>query len=134
MHKIAILVVSGLFLVGACQTAKVAPDAAKLGVDFSWQGTTACSGKSPAFTVSNVPAGTKRLEFNMVDKNVPTYEHGGGSVDFTGSGSIPAGAFTYVGPCPPSGSHDYEWTVNAYDSAGATIIGVGQATAAFPPR
>ena len=41
---------------------------AGFGVDFSWDGTGACfDPKSPPFTLSGVPAGTKRLTFAMKD-------------------------------------------------------------------
>ena len=101
---------------------------------FSWAGYRACSSRSPAFGVSDVPGETARLAFKMVDKDVPTYPHGGGTVAYRGKGEIPAGAFAYKGPCPPSGQqHNYEWTVQALDRDGKAI---GSATAAepFPPR
>ncbi|MEQ8655388.1 MAG: YbhB/YbcL family Raf kinase inhibitor-like protein [Kiloniellales bacterium] len=106
--------------------------AATLQVDFTWVGTEACSSDSPAFTIGGVPEGTTRLRFAMKDLDVPTYNHGGGTVGFSGSPDIPAGAFAYKGPCPPSGSHRYQWTVQALD-AGGEIIGEGYATQAFPP-
>ncbi len=68
----------------------------------------------------------------MKDLGVPGYDHGGGTVGFIGAPDIPAGAFLYKGPCPPSGSHDYQWTVEILDSGGR-IVGRGQATQAFPP-
>ena len=51
----------------------------------------------------------------------------------TGSDVIPAGALQdgYNGPCPPSGSHRYQFTVKAIDAAGV-IVGTGQQTRRFP--
>jgi phosphatidylethanolamine-binding protein (PEBP) family uncharacterized protein len=105
-----------------------------MSVKFSWSGYQACSTRSPAFTVSEVPANTARLGFNMIDQNAPDYPHGGGTIAYRGQGKIPAGAFSYKGPCPPSGQqHLYEWTVQALDGSGKAI---GSATTAepFPPR
>jgi phosphatidylethanolamine-binding protein (PEBP) family uncharacterized protein len=104
------------------------------GVDFSWEGTASCfDPKSPAFTLSGVPAGTKRLAFAMKDLDAPSYPHGGGAVAFTGQMQVGRGAFAYQGPCPPSGQHTYQWTVQAQDEAGKTLA---TATVAkkFPPR
>jgi phosphatidylethanolamine-binding protein (PEBP) family uncharacterized protein len=103
-------------------------------VDFSWEGTAACfDPKSPPFTVAGVPAGTKQLKFAMKDLDAPGYPHGGGTVAFTGQSQVSRGAFSYQGPCPPSGQHTYQWTVEAQDAAGKTLM---TATAAkkFPPR
>ena len=127
-------------LLAACQTTggtsggAQTPAAAKapLDVGFSWAGTTACSSKPPAFVVKGVPEGTTRLRFRMTDLDVPTYNHGGGTVSYSGGSEIPAGAFSYTGPCPPVGSHDYRFTVQALNADGA-VIGEGSATRSFPP-
>ena len=55
-------------------------DALAMSVKFSWKGYQPCSTKSPAFIVSEVPSGTTQLVFKMVDKDVPTYPHGGGII------------------------------------------------------
>ena len=105
-----------------------------MSVKFSWAGYQPCSSSSPAFTISDVPSGTARLAFKMVDKNVPSYSHGGGTVAYDGVHEIPAGAFTYKGPCPPSGQrHTYEWTVQALNGNGKIIVSTNTA-AIFPPR
>jgi phosphatidylethanolamine-binding protein (PEBP) family uncharacterized protein len=109
-------------------------DASAMSVRFSWTGYRACSSRSPAFSVSDVPAGTARLAFRLVDKDVPGYPHGGGTVAYRGKDEIPAGALIYKGPCPPSDQqHTYEWTVQALNQDGKAI---GSATAAeqFPPH
>jgi phosphatidylethanolamine-binding protein (PEBP) family uncharacterized protein len=128
---LAALVVLGL---SGGAAAKEAANVAAMPLDFTWAGTKACSSVSPAFTVSNVPAGTKWLSFKMVDLNVPSFQHGGGTVAFAGEGKVPQGAFAYRGPCPPAGSHDYEWTVLALDEKRETVLGRGKAVKAFPPK
>jgi len=105
-----------------------------LGVDFTWQGTASCfDPKSPPFSLSGVPAGTKRLHFAMKDLDAPGYPHGGGTVAFTGQAEVSRGAFAYQGPCPPSGQHTYQWTVEAQDDAGRTLASATIAKK-FPPR
>jgi len=116
----------------ACQTTKMAENAAVLNVEFSWENTKSCSPVSPAFNVTNVPEGTATLSFRMVDLNLPSYPHGGGKVAYTGSSDIPEGAFGYKGPCPPS-PHNYKWTVQALNKAGDMILGQGTTAKIFPP-
>jgi phosphatidylethanolamine-binding protein (PEBP) family uncharacterized protein len=118
-------------LIFGCQT--VAGSAKAMSLSFSWAGTTPCSSKPPEFKVSAVPAGTKYLDFELIDFDAPNFKHGGGTVAYSGKGMIPAGAFTYVGPCPPSGSHHYRWTVSALD-VDRHEIGRATATGIFPPR
>jgi phosphatidylethanolamine-binding protein (PEBP) family uncharacterized protein len=109
-------------------------DALAMSVKFSWAGYQACSSSSPAFVVSDVPAATARLAFKLIDKNMPTYPHGGGTLSYNGGREIPAGAFSYKGPCPPSGQqHTYEWTVRALDKNGKILVSI-TTTTKFPPR
>ncbi|MBO6578636.1 hypothetical protein [Thalassospira sp.] len=132
--KLAAIVGLSVLTLSACQTTKEAENMASLDVSFDWHGTSACSTKSPAFIISNIPADTASLRFKMVDLDVPTYNHGGGAIDYSGSSEIPAGAFSYKGPCPPSGSHDYRFTVTALNADGSLILGKGEETQAFPPK
>jgi phosphatidylethanolamine-binding protein (PEBP) family uncharacterized protein len=112
----------------------LASDAAAMSVKFSWAGYRACSSRSPAFSVSDVPAETARLAFKMIDRDLPSYPHGGGTVAYHGQSEIPAGAFSFKGPCPPSGQqHIYEWTMQALDRDGKAI-GSATATGPFPPH
>lgn len=120
-------------LFAGCQTMQKSSHFSTMTVDFAWSKTDKCSSKSPAFNVSNVPEGTKRLIFKMKDLNVPSYNHGGGTVEYSGDGHIPAGAFSYKGPCPPFGVHKYEFTVKAVDESGKTLLGEGKAVRNFPP-
>tara|TARA_R110000868_G_scaffold408144_1_gene690524 strand:- start:6826 stop:7227 length:402 start_codon:yes stop_codon:yes gene_type:complete len=126
--------IAAIILLAGCQTTKDAPNLVALGVDFTWHGTQACSSVPPAFEIANIPEGTATLEFRMTDLDVPSFNHGGGSVKYTGSGSIPAGSFSYTGPCPPGGTHDYEFVVSAVNAAGDTVLGRGSATKSFPPK
>jgi hypothetical protein len=111
--------------------------AGSLGVHFSWAETTACSSTPPAFTVTNIPTGTKYLVFKLVDHDAPNFVHGGGQISYSGSGRIPAGSFggSYNGPCPPQGAvHTYEWTVHAVEESGGKVLAEGSATARFPTK
>lgn len=103
-------------------------------VDFTWAGTAACfDPKSPPFSVSSVPQGTKTLKFALQDLDAPSFPHGGGSVPYRGQNRIERGAFAYKGPCPPQGRHRYQWTVLAEDGAGH-VLGRTTAMKEFPPE
>ena len=96
--------------------------AATMSLEFSWKGYPACSSSSPGFTVAGVPPGTVKLLFRMVDRDMPAYPHGGGSIAYAGIDTIRPGAFFYTGPCPPSGKqHRYQWTVQAIDADGRVL-------------
>lgn len=103
-------------------------------IDFTWEGTAACfDPRSPPFALSGVPAGTKQLYLMMKDLDAPTFPHGGGTVAYTGQNQIGRGAFSYKGPCPPSGQHTYQWTVVAQDGTGR-ILSTAIVAKKFPPR
>lgn len=124
-----------LFLLGAASA-----QADGLRLDFNWGNTPACATGVPAtipnppFIVTNVPPGTRVLDFRMVDLNVPSYDHGGGMVRYTGQAVIQPGAFKYRGPCPPSGRHRYAWTLAAKDNPGlfARVLATATAVRNFP--
>jgi phosphatidylethanolamine-binding protein (PEBP) family uncharacterized protein len=96
-------------------------------VSFAWGNIPRCtSGNpgtvgSPQFKLSGVPTGTAKMTFSLRDQNAPGYNHGGGSVAYSGGKSIAAGAFKYKSPCPPGSTHTYVWTVNAYDKGGKKL-------------
>jgi len=133
MKKSVLLMVGFILLLFGCATTPVSPDAVTLSVDFAWQASDRCSRRSPEIRVANVPATTQTLQVKLKDRDVPNWNHGGGTVAYDGSGVIPAGALKsgYNGPCPPSGSHRYEFTVKAIDASGV-IVGVGKTTRNFP--
>jgi phosphatidylethanolamine-binding protein (PEBP) family uncharacterized protein len=110
----------------------VLAEQAQLQINFSWAQTERCTTVSPEIRVSSVPEGTKKFEIALEDLDVPTYHHGGGTVPANAGGDVPAGALNdYNGPCPPSGSHTYRFTVNALDANG-NVIGTGSKSAPFP--
>lgn len=112
----------------ACAGAPVAPNAVNLQVDFSWVSQHRCSSVSPEIRVSAIPPTTKELGVSLTDRDVPSYNHGGGVIKYQGSDVIPAGALkSYTGPCPPSGQHSYTIKVQAIDASGI-IVGSGEKT------
>lgn len=133
MYNFRWLMTFSLLFVFGCATAKIAPDAVKLRVAFSWKGTKRCSSYSPKIKVSGIPRGTKYLKVKLKDLDVPSWNHGGGKVAYKGSSIIPAGSLKngYNGPCPPSGSHQYQFTVYAINERNV-VIGIGKATKKFP--
>ena len=100
---------------------------------FSWAGIPACEKISPAFRLAGVPAGTKLLRFAMVDLDVPTFRHGGSTINYDGE-TVGQGAVSYIGPCPPASQrHRYRWTIEALD-AGGKVLATATATDIFPPQ
>lgn len=124
-------VLSVLALLGGPQHAA----ADDLSLAFEWGDIPLCTTgnpntvPNPTFTLKNVPAGTKFLSFTLTDLDKPSYPHGGGTIEYTGQDVIQPGAFTYKSPCPPSGSHDYEWSVKAKESDGFFSGSLASATA-----
>jgi len=122
-----------LVLLTGCAGAPVSPNAVVLGVDFRWQPADRCATRSPEIRVTNLPAATQLLRVRLKDLDVPAWNHGGGEVAYNGSGIIPAGALRsgYNGPCPPSGTHRYQFAVQALDAQGV-VIGSGKQMHPFP--
>lgn len=114
-HRKLTTVIALAFTAG---TFTIAP-AHAFSLSFSWGNLKLCNtGKpnrvsNPSFKLSGVPQGTQKIRFKMVDRNVPRYNHGGGTVKYSGSNTIAPGAFKYKSPCPPGGRHTYEWTATA---------------------
>lgn len=131
MHNqlLALSFVVGLSLAG-CKPPEAA-NLAPLDVVFTWEGTVRCTTIPPAFKIGGVPASTKTLDFTMRVGGPTGSLQGGGTVAYTGSGDIPAGAFTYLGPCP-FGTQSYNFMVRAIDASG-TVMARGYATRSFPP-
>ncbi|GAB3419432.1 YbhB/YbcL family Raf kinase inhibitor-like protein [Flindersiella endophytica] len=100
---------------------------------------------SPPLTWSGVPAGTRSLILVVDDPDAPsgTYVHWilGGLAPSTRSlaeNSVPAGAWqapnsaddrAYTGPCPPSGTHHYRFTLYALSSQIASDVSRGETLA-----
>ena len=107
-------------------------------INFNWKGLKLCTSgnpnkvKNPAFALKDVPAGTKYIRFKMVDKNVPSYNHGGGVVAYKGQKVIAPGAFTYKSPCPPNGAHTYEWQATALKRKNGGKIAVAKRARKYP--
>ncbi|MEZ5869127.1 hypothetical protein LX70_00776 [Defluviimonas denitrificans] len=107
-------------------------------LSFEWGPLKLCtSGKpntvaSPAFRLKNVPDGTKFIRFKLVDRNVRSYNHGGGTVAWKGGAQVPAGAFKYKSPCPPNGAHSYEWTATAMSKNNGGKLGEAKARRNYP--
>jgi len=108
--------------------------AQELSVDWVWLKSHYCDNTSPEFTIGNVPAGTKTLQFKMNDLDFQNKDHGGGSVEFSGAEGkmvVPAGALKqYEGPCPRahynSWGHDYQINVKALGADGAELAQGGK--------
>ncbi|MBN2125206.1 MAG: phospholipid-binding protein [Deltaproteobacteria bacterium] len=109
--------------------------AGEFSISFDWGDIPLCTSGSPnvvpnpRFVLSNVPEGTKFIEFTMTDLDVPSYNHGGGTIEYKGDDIIEPGAFTYKSPCPPGGSHRYEWTAKAKEKKGFFSGSIGKAKA-----
>ena len=86
---------------------------------------------SPEFTVGGVPAGTAAIRFVLTDRDVTSFNHGGGTVAYSGGSKVAAGAFKYLSPCPPNGSHTYRWDATALDASGKRLD-TGRASKKYP--
>jgi phosphatidylethanolamine-binding protein (PEBP) family uncharacterized protein len=109
------------------------PARAELPVDFAFTAADKCSTRSPEIRIGRPPAGTARLAVRLKDFDAPLFNHGGGTVPYDGGNVIPAGALkdNYFGPCPPEGSHTYEFSVRALDAAGKELD-LGRKARRFP--
>jgi Raf kinase inhibitor-like YbhB/YbcL family protein len=91
-----------------------------------------CDGSdvSPQLSWSGAPAGTKSFALTCIDPDAPSgdfihwlvYDIAAGITNFSQGGSLPSsakeaindfGRKSYSGPCPPSGTHRYIFTVYA---------------------
>lgn len=107
-------------------------------ISFNWDGLKSCTSgnpntvANPAFTLKDVPEGTKFIRFKLVDKNVPGFNHGGGTVAWNGEAVVATGAFKYKSPCPPNGSHTYEWTATAQSKKNGGKLAEAKARRKYP--
>ncbi len=103
--------------------------------NFDWSDLEICTSgnpntvKNPIFKLQNVPIGTKFIYFKLTDKNAPSYNHGGGWVEYKGENEISPGSFTYQSPCPPDGKHKYVWTASAKEKKGTFARTIARAKA-----
>ncbi len=110
--------------------------AAEFAISFNWGDIPRCtSGRpntvgSPAFKITDLPEGTTEVIFKLKDLNAPGYNHGGGKVKVSSSGTLPSGAFKYKSPCPPNGKHTYEWRATA--KGGGKVLGKAKARRKYP--
>ena len=115
-----------------------APMAQAFEIGFNWDGLKLCKTgnpnrvANPNFTLKDVPAGTKYIRFKMVDRNVPSFAHGGGVVAYKGQSAIAPGAFKYKSPCPPDGRHTYVWTATAQSRKNGGKIATAKAARKYP--
>lgn len=127
-----------LFLSLALAFAASSAPALAFEISFDWAGLKLCtSGNpntvgSPQFKVSDVPEGTRFIRFKLVDLDARDYNHGGGVVAYDGGGVVPAGTFRYKSPCPPNGSHRYEWTATALERKNGGKLGTAKARRSYP--
>jgi len=128
---------SFIIAAAAIMAALPAHSAQAFELQFDWGNISKCTSgnpgsvRSPAFTVTGVPAGTAKIKFNLRDQDAPSFIHGGGTVAYAGKAAIPAGQFTYLQPCPPGGHHTYVWTATALDASGKSI-GSAKAKKQYP--
>ena len=113
--------------------------AQEFSVGFNWDGLELCtSGRpntvgNPVFQLNGVPAGTKWLYFALTDFDARGYNHGGGWVEYDGTEATETGVFSYKSPCPPNGTHTYEWSVTATGAKTLTNpLGVAASTRSYP--
>lgn len=131
MRYLIIAAIAGVGLAGCNSTASAPPPGAPtMSVAFRW-----CAG-TPETTVGSIPAGTKTLSFRLIDRQVPSFMHGGGTIEHDGkpTAKIACSALTggYNGPNPPPPQvHDYDWTVTALDASGKALA-AGRASRKFP--
>lgn len=127
-----------LFATAAALTLCAGAAFADMSVSFKWGNIPLCTTGNPnrvgnpEFVLDGVPQGTTSIEFKLKDLDVPNYNHGGGKVKVKmgASGKIPSGAFKYKSPCPPGGTHTYEWTVTA--KGGSKVLASASARRKYP--
>lgn len=112
--------------------------AASFEIAFTWDGLKSCTSgnpntvANPRFVLKDVPEGTKYIRFKLVDTNVSGFDHGGGVVAYSGKGEIEPGAFKYKSPCPPNGTHKYEWTATAQSKKSGGKLATAKAARNYP--
>ena len=129
---------AGCLVAGAWNIMKKSNEpAASFSFSFDWGDIPLCTSgypnvvENPTFELNSVPAGTASIVFRLTDEQVPSYPHGGGTVAYAGQSTILPGAFRYKSPCPPSGSHTYTWTAEAFSQDGK-ILAIAKSSQRYP--
>ena len=133
VKKCSLLIVVLIFLVSPVM-------ADEFSISFEWGDIPLCTTgnpnrvQNPWFVLSNIPEGTKFITFKLKDLDAPNYDHGGGTIKYSGNNNIEPGAFKYKSPCPPSGSHRYQWSAKAKEKKGmfSRAIGTAKAMKKYP--
>ena len=60
-------------------------------ITFKFERKHKCSNTSPKITLSNIPEGTQTFKARLVDRDVTSWNHGGGTVANDGSGVLGKG-------------------------------------------
>ena len=71
---------------------------------FQWNPSGTSIYKNPEIRLSTVPESTHRFSVKLVDLDMKSYNHGGGTYDYEGSPVIPAGKIDgdFQGPQAPT--------------------------------
>ncbi len=107
-------------------------------LQFDWGDLELCTSgqpntvQNPIFTLTDVPAATRFIRFQLTDLDAPGYPHGGGVVAFDGQSVIARGAFTYRSPCPPNGTHTYRWSATALARKDGEALDVATSAQTYP--
>jgi hypothetical protein len=122
----------GLILVqSGCEKETIDPDAAKLMVDFTWEGLKRCGWGNPEIHIDGVPDLAKFLKISMYD-HAYSHDHGTVIMPYAGEKTIPLNRFPKIqGPCPVYSPGRYEITIKALD-VNKTVVGVGSRERPFP--
>ena len=125
-------------IIFATGLAVAASPAVAFDIGFDWAGLKSCTNGSPntvanpAFVLTGVPEGTKFIRFKLVDLNFPAFDHGGGTVAYSGQPVIEPGAFKYKSPCPPGSQHKYQWTATAQSKKSGGKLGTAKVVRMYP--
>ena len=122
----------GLAMLAGCMGGKRADNFQTMTLDYNLIG--GLSSPNPEIKLTNVPPGTAFLRVTMRDHNAPSFNHGGGTISYDGSGRVPEGSLrSYRGPEPPAGRvHRYEIKVQALNADQSQILGEGSLAKNYP--
>tara|TARA_B100001123_G_C14423163_1_gene675504 strand:- start:27 stop:488 length:462 start_codon:yes stop_codon:yes gene_type:complete len=140
LKKLTIIILPGIFFIISFAV-NTEVRAKNLEFIFDWSDLRKCTSgnpnsvQNPIFYLNNIPENTKYIQFRLTDRNVPSYNHGGGKVqmndikiiseneEYYGNYEyrIDPGSFKYKSPCPPGGKHTYEWSASAKNEKKKTI-------------